>query len=99
MKLAFVVFNAFLLPEVMRFLAAANIDYYTRWDDVKGKGHGTEPHLGKGSHVSTNCTLMIAFEEEAPLRRLLAYAGDFNSTVKRPDDRVRVFQVPLELII
>ena len=55
MKLTFLVFNEFLLPQVMERLSAADIDYYMRWDDVKGKGHGTEAHLGKGGHRTKNC--------------------------------------------
>jgi hypothetical protein len=49
MKLAFIVHNEFQSPRVMEILRAAGIDYYTRWENVKGKGHGTEPHLGSGS--------------------------------------------------
>ena len=79
-------------------LGAWKIDYYTRWDHVKGKGHGTEPHLGTGSYAATNSVLMIAFDAEAPLQALLEHIRRFNATVIRLDDRVRLFQVPLELI-
>jgi hypothetical protein len=41
---------------------------------------------------------MIAFDEEAPLKALLEQIGRFNAMVTRPDDRVRLFQVPLELM-
>ena len=50
MKIAFVVHNELFTSRVMQLLDAAGIDYYTRWEEVQGKGHGTEPHLGKGRH-------------------------------------------------
>ncbi|MBI3057548.1 MAG: transcriptional regulator, partial [Betaproteobacteria bacterium] len=45
MKIAFVVHNELFTARVMELLAASGIDYYTRWEQVLGKGHGTEPHL------------------------------------------------------
>jgi hypothetical protein len=99
MKMAFVVCNEFFIVEVMELLRSAEIDYYTRWDDAKGKGHGTEPHLGTGAHGSTNSVLMIAFEDETPLEHLIELIGSLNARIVRPDDRIRLFQVPLELIV
>jgi len=99
MKMAFVVCNEFFIVEVMELLRSAEIDYYTRWDHAKGKGHGTEPHLGTGAHGSTNSVLMIAFEDEPPLEHLIELIGSLNARIVRPDDRIRLFQVPLELIV
>lgn len=99
MKMAFVVCNEFFVVEVMHLLRGANIDYYTRWDNAKGKGRGTEPHLGSGSHGSTNTVLMIAFEEEEPLERLIELIASLNGQIQRPDDRVRLFQLPLDRIV
>lgn len=99
MKIAFVIHNEFFTPQVMQLLAAAGIDYYTRWDQAKGKGHGTEPHLGSGSFGSTNSVLMIAFQEEAPLEALIREITAANEAIKRPDDKIRLFQLPLERIV
>lgn len=99
MKMAFVVCSEFFVVEVMHLLRGANIDYYTRWDNAKGKGRGTEPHLGSGSHGSTNTVLMIAFEEEEPLERLIELIDSLNGQIQRPDDRVRLFQLPLDRIV
>jgi hypothetical protein len=99
MKMAFVVCNEFSITEVMHLMRDAAIDYYTRWDNAKGKGRGTEPHLGTGSHGSTNSVLMIAFDDEEPLRRLIALIESLNARITRPDDRVRLFQVPLDRIV
>jgi hypothetical protein len=99
LKLAFIVCNEFLLPRAMEMLHEAGIDYYTRWGNAQGKGRGTEPHLGTGSYGSINTVLMIGFEDEAPLEALVAKLAAFNAEILRPDDRIRLFQVPLERIV
>ena len=99
MKLAFVVHNQLLAPQVMQLLESAGIDYYTRWHNAQGKGRGTEPHLGRGSYGSTNSVMMIAFDEEAPLEKLIAAIGTANDTIRRASDKIRLFQLPLERIV
>lgn len=99
MKLAFIVHNEYYTPKVMQLLKSAGIDYFTSWEKAKGKGHGTEPHLGAGSFGSTNSVLMIAFQEEAPLDMLIREIAAANQEIKRPDDHIRLFQVPLERIV
>jgi hypothetical protein len=99
MKLAFIVHNDFLTPHVMELVRNAGIDYYTRWDRATGKGAGTEPHLGSGGYASTNSVLMIAFDDEAPLGKLIAAIAASNREITRADDRVRLFQLPLERIV
>jgi len=99
MKIAFVVHNDLFGARVMQLLDAAGIDYYTRWDQVTGKGHGTEPHLGRGSYASTNSVMMIAFQDTAPLEALIKGINAANAEIKRPSDRIRLFQVPLERMV
>lgn len=99
MKLTFIVYNDHFTPRVMQLLAEAGIDYYTRWEHTVGKGRGTEPHLGSGAFGSTNAVLMIAFEEEAPLEALIGGITAANQAIKRPADRIRLFQLPLERML
>ena len=99
MKLAFLVCNDFLVSRLMDLLHAAGIDYYTRWDNAIGKGRGTDPHLGKGSFGATNAVLMIAFEDEKPLGKLIDDIAKVNAQTARRDDHVRLFQLPLERIV
>jgi hypothetical protein len=99
MKLAFVVHNEHYTDRVMGLLERCNIDYYTRWEHAKGKGHETEPHLGKGMFASLNSVLMIAFEEEAPLIALIDAIRTANAEIKRRADHIRLFQVPLERVV
>jgi hypothetical protein len=99
MKFAFVVHNEHLTRRAMELLDTAGIDYYTRWDRATGKGRGTDPHLGQGGFASTNVVLMIAFQEDAPLTKLIEAITAANDGVKLPDDRIRLFQLPLERVV
>lgn len=99
MKMAFIVHNEYFTPRVMQLLRDAGIDYYTRWERAQGKGRGTDPHLGEGSFASTNAVLMIAFHEDAPLEALIRRVTEANQEITRADDRIRLFQMPLERIV
>ena len=99
MKMAFLVCNGYFEDRVLRLLADCGIDYFTSWNPVKGKGHGTEPHLGTAAFGSTNVMFMVAFEETAPLENLIRTVGEANQEIKRPADRIRLFQIPLDRIV
>ncbi|MGA9119554.1 MAG: PG0541 family transporter-associated protein [Bacteroidota bacterium] len=99
MKIAFVVHTDVYAPRVAEILQQAGIDYFTRWHQVEGKGHKTEPHLGTRSFPELNSVLMIAFEEDEKLETLVAKIGKANAEIVRIDDRIRLFQVPLERIV
>lgn len=99
MKMAFIVHNEYYKAQVMQLLKGAGIDYYTRWDGAQGKGRGTEPHLGTGSFASTNSVMMIGFRDDGPFDALVQAINAANQVIKRPDDRIRLFQLPLELIL
>jgi hypothetical protein len=99
MKLAYVIFNEVYTQRVTELLKELNIDYFTRFEQVKGKGHGTDAHLGTRSFPNLNAVLMIAFEDETVMRTLAEKITASNSTTVKPDDRIRMFQVPLERIV
>ena len=99
MKLAFLVHNEHYTSIAMELLARCEIDYYTRWEHAQGKGHETEPHLGRGMFASLNCVVMIAFEDEAPLAALVEAIQQHNAEIKRRSDHIRLFQVPLERVV
>lgn len=99
MKLALLVCNSYQMERVMRLLEQNGIDYFTSWDNARGKGRGTEPHLGTRTYASTNSVTMIGFEEDAPLEALLRSLEAANREIARPADRIRLFQLPLERIV
>lgn len=99
MKLAFVVCNDVYFPRLMAVLERMGIDYYTRWDKVTGKGHGTEPHLGTRSFPGYNTVLMIAFQDGEVPAKLIGEIEITNQGILRADDKIRLFQLPLEKIV
>jgi len=99
MKMVFIIQCEHYNKRVMQLLDAVGIDYYTRWDQAQGKGHGTEPHLGRGTYASTNSVMMIAFQDEAPLEALIQAITAANTEIKRAADKIRLFQLPLERMV
>jgi hypothetical protein len=99
MKLTFLVYHDILDDRVTKALAELNIDYYTGWEEVKGKGHHTDAHLGNRPFPGYNNVRMIAFIDEAILSQLINKIESLNGLVEREDDKIRLFQVPLERIV
>jgi len=99
MKIAFVICNEVYTPRIMEMLERSQIDYYTRWEQVKGKGHGTEAHLGSRSFPGVNVVFMIAFTDHEVLESLIEKISEANKSINRPDDRIRLFEIPLTRII
>ena len=99
MKMAFIVCNDIFADRALQLLKDSDIDYFTSWDHAKGKGHGTEPLLGSRSFGSTNAVIMVAFEDEAPLGRLIHGISAANLEITRAADRIRMFQLPLDRIV
>ena len=48
MKMAFVIHNEHYAKNVLELLKKTGIDYFTRWDNAVGKGHGTGGLGGAG---------------------------------------------------
>jgi len=99
MKMAFVIYNEVYHPRMVELLGREGVDYFTRWEQVQGKGHGTDAHLGTRSFPGLNSVMMIAFQEAAVLEKIIAAIETMNGRISRPDDKVRLFQVPLERVV
>jgi hypothetical protein len=99
MKIAFLVYREVHDDRIEELFEKAGIDFYTEWENVKGKGHDTQPHLGTRTFPGLNCVRMIAFEDEHQLEKVISLVKDFNASVKMKDDFVRLFQMPLERIL
>ena len=99
MKFAFLVYHDVLDQRISNILNGIEIDFYTQWEEVKGKGHLTEAHLGTRPFPGYNYVRMIAFEEEEKLKKLIEILEEFNNGVERKDDQIRLFQLPLEKIV
>ena len=99
MKLAFLAYREILDDRVSEGLDELGIDFYTEWEDVKGKGHNTDAHLGNRPFPGYNNVRMIAFPAEDLLERLIIKIKELNSIVEKEDDKIRLFQVPLDRIV
>ncbi len=99
MKIVFLVYHDILDDRINNLLAESGIDFYTQWEDVKGKGHKTDPHLGSRTFPGYNFVRMIAFADEAKLPGLIEHIEKMNASAFREDDKVRLFQMPLERIV
>ncbi len=99
MKLTFLIYHDILDDRVTGVLKELEIDFYTQWEDVKGKGHKTDAHLGNRPFPGYNFVRMIAFTEEELIEKLISKINELNTIVERDDDKIRLFLVPLERIV
>lgn len=99
MKLSFIIYRDILDDRVANALKDLEIDFYTQLEDVKGKGHNTDAHLGNRPFPGYNIVRMIAFAEEELLEKLILKINELNGIVEREDDKIRLFQVPLDRIV
>ncbi len=99
MKLIFLIYHDILEDRITKLMDELQIDYYTKWEEVKGKGHNTEAHLGTRTFPGFNFVRMIAFEEESKISKIVEGITELNKMVGREDDKIRLFQLPLEKIV
>jgi len=99
MKMAFLVYRDILDDRIDSLLQRAGVDFYTEWENVKGKGHETSPHLGTRTFPGFNCVRMIAFQDEDQLELVINLIKELNKEIKIKDDYARLFQIPLDRIL
>lgn len=99
MKLAFVIYHDILDDRISAALNELNIDFYTKWEDVKGKGHNTDAHLGNRPYPGYNIVRMIAFAADDLIDLVTSKIKEMNQLIERDDDKIRMFLVPLEKIV
>lgn len=97
--MAFLIYREVLEDRMSLLLEKAGVDFYTEWETVKGKGHNTVPHLGSRTYPGFNNVRMIAFENESQLEDVICRLDELNREIRIADDKVRLFQVPLERIV
>ena len=99
MKILFIVYHDILEDRMTKLFEDLKIDYFTEWENVKGKGHFSEAHLGTRANPGYNLVRMIAFQEENALNELMERVTKLNSEIIKHDDKIRIFQMPLEKIL
>ena len=96
MKMAFLSYSAGIEEEVMETLENLNIEYYTKWNDVLGRGKTSGPHLGTHIWPKKNSFLAVAVEDNM-VNDLLNGIRDLKSTFGK--EGVKVFVLPLEEVV
>jgi len=99
MKVAFIIYHEILEDRIDEAMNELGIDYFTEWENVKGKGHKTDAHMGTRTFPGYNCVRMVAFNEESPLQGLIKTIYEMNGKIEKEDDKIRLFQIPLEKIV
>ena len=99
MKTVFIVYHDILEDRLTRLFDDLKIDYFTQWENVKGKGHCSDAHLGTRTFPGFNVVRMIAFQEECAIDGLIDGVINLNNEIIRNDDKIRIFQMPLEKIV
>ena len=99
MKVVFIVYHDIWKDRITKLFEDLKIDYFTEWENVKGKGHFSEAHLGTRTYPGYNLVRMIAFQEESALNQLINGVTALNGEIVKTDDKVRIFQLPLEKIL
>lgn len=99
MKAAYLIYHDILEDRVDNLFKEHGIDYYTEWEEVKGKGKKTDAHLGTRTFPGFNNVRLIAFDDDEMLAKLIKGIEELNKDSVRLDDKVRLFQIPLERIV
>jgi hypothetical protein len=99
MKIVFIVYHDILEDRISLVQEQLGIDFFTKWENVTGKGHTTDAHLGTRTFPGYNTVKMVAFTDEYQLDEFIEEIGKLNNEMLRADDKVRVFQLPLERIL
>ena len=99
MKTVFIVYHDILEDRLTKLFDDLKIDYFTQWENVKGKGHCSDAHLGTRTFPGFNTVRMIAFQEDDALEGLVKGVTGLNNEIVRNDDKIRIFQLPLEKIL
>ncbi len=93
MKLLLVAYNEALDDEVMKTLEGANVESYTKWTKVVGKGEESGPHLGTHIWPKHNNVLAICVESdvaEALMEGIQQLRDEFRH------EGVKAFIIPVE---
>ena len=99
MKAVFIIYHDILDERLEAAMKQLGIDYYTKWEDVKCKGHETDAHLGTRTFPGHNHVRLLAIDREEVLTLLIEKITELNKEVIKPDDKIRLFQLPLEKIV
>lgn len=94
-KLAFLIFNSALEPEVLDLLKENSVSFYTRWDKVKGVGE-TGPHFDDEVWPAVNIAVMCALDED---KKNTIAEGVKKIREEFPNEGIKMLVLPFEEIV
>ena len=93
MKAVFIAYNQALTEAVDSILDHHNIQGYTKWKDVQGRGsNGGEPHFGSHTWPAMN-TVTLAIIEEKQVEPLLESLKKLNAKAEQQGLRAFVWNI------
>ena len=95
MKMVMISYNSAIESEVMDIFKKCDIENYTKWTQVQGKGKTSGPHLGSEVWPGENSVIFTAIEDEKK-EALLEYIKKLR--VKLGKEGVKAFVLPIEEI-
>jgi hypothetical protein len=84
MKLAMIIYGTPIDPDVMEILEALELQSYTKWREVLGRGRAAGPRLDTHVWPGTNAVVMLALPDDRvaalidalrPLKERLSHEG------------------------
>jgi len=93
MKIVFIVYNVGIGDEVNECLARCNVESYTLFPSLYGKGKLSGPHMGTHIWPSTNAAFLIACKDEK-VQDILEEVKRLKQSFKK--EGLKAFVVPLE---
>ena len=92
MKVAFVIYHDILEDRISLVQDRLGIDFYTKWDNVTGKGHSTRCPFGDKDFFRDSIPLKWwHLPDDDQLEEFLEQINKLNGEIMRTDDKVRVF--------
>ena len=95
MKMAMISYNSAINSEIMDVLKKCDIENYTKWAQVHGKGKASGPHFGSEIWPGENSVIFSAVEDKK-IKDLLSCIKDLR--VKLGKEGVKAFVWNLEEI-
>lgn len=95
MKMIMVSYNSAIDSEVIEIVKKCDIENYTKWTEVHGRGKASGSHFGSEIWPEENSVLLIGDEEEK-IKRLLTSIRELREKLGKAG--VKAFTWPLEEI-
>ncbi|MBZ0199941.1 MAG: hypothetical protein K8H86_08740 [Ignavibacteriaceae bacterium] len=99
MKIAYLIYLDVLEDRVTKLLNDCDIQSYFEWENVAGKFRGQEGHFGTRAYPGLDKIKLIPTAREEKFEKLISLIKEFNDSITKKSDEIRMYLLPLEQII